>query len=78
MVKCRTHSKQASIADNLFSECEDGTPLACAASQGHVKVVNFLLAQDAEVNGGYVKVQACNLLVCNGMSLISTYFRLHH
>jgi len=43
-----------------FSDCEDGTPLACAASQGHVKVIKYLLAQDAEVNGGYIIVKVCS------------------
>ena len=57
------HSKHATNFI-IFSECEVGTPLACAADQGHVKVINFLLAQDAEVNGGYVKVQVCNLVTC--------------
>ena len=35
-----------------FSEGEDGTPLACAASKGHVKIVNYLLGQDVDINGG--------------------------
>ena len=35
-----------------FSEGEDGTPLACAANKGHVKIVNYLLGQNVDVNGG--------------------------
>ena len=38
-----------------FSEGKYGTPLACAASKGHVKIVNYLLGQNVDVNGG-VKV----------------------
>jgi len=37
---------------NYFSEGEDGTPLACAASKGHVKIVNYLLGRDVDINGG--------------------------
>ena len=37
---------------NEFSEGEDGTPLACAAGKGHVKVVNYLLGHDVDINGG--------------------------
>ena len=37
---------------------EDGTPLACAASKGHVKVINYLLGQNVDVNGG---IKVCNL-----------------
>ena len=51
----------------IFSECEDGTPLACAASQGHVKVMNYLLSRDVAVSGGYGKVQVRNLLANGGM-----------
>ena len=36
----------------IFSEGEDGTPLACAAGKGHVKIVNYLLGQDVDINGG--------------------------
>ena len=35
-----------------FSEGKDGTPLACAASKGHVKIVNYLLGQNVDVNSG--------------------------
>ena len=35
-----------------YSGGEDGTPLACAASKGHVKVINYLLGQNVDVNGG--------------------------
>ena len=34
-----------------FSEGKDGTPLACAASKGRVKIVNCLLGQNVDVNG---------------------------
>ena len=34
------------------SEGDDGTPLACAASRGHVKILNFLLGHDVDINGG--------------------------
>ena len=35
-----------------FSEGEDGTPLACAASKGYVKILNYLLGHDVDINGG--------------------------
>ena len=35
-----------------YSGGEDGTPLACAASKGHVNVINYLLGQNVDVNGG--------------------------
>lgn len=34
------------------SEGRDETPLACAASKGHVKIMNHLLGQNVDVNGG--------------------------
>ena len=37
---------------HVISVGEDGTPLACAASKGHVKVINYLLGQNVDVNGG--------------------------
>ena len=42
---------------HVISVGEDGTPLACAASKGHVKVINYLLGQNVDVNGG---IKVCN------------------
>ena len=36
----------------IYSEGKDGTPLACAAGKGHVKIVNYLLGHDVDINGG--------------------------
>lgn len=41
---------------HVISGGENGTPLACAASKGHVKVINYLLSQNVDVNGG-IKVR---------------------
>ena len=40
------------ILQMIYSEGEDGTPLACAAGKGHVKIVNYLLGHDVDINGG--------------------------
>ena len=37
------------------SEGEGGTPLSCAASQGYKDIINYLLGQDVDVNGGIIK-----------------------
>jgi len=37
------------------SEGEGGTPLSCAASEGNKDIVNYLLGQDVDVNGGSTK-----------------------
>ena len=34
-----------------FSGGKDGTPLACAANKGHMDILNYLLGQNAIVNG---------------------------
>ena len=40
------------VSQMIFSDGDDGTPLACAAGKGHVKVVNYLLGHDVDINGG--------------------------
>lgn len=52
---------------SYFSEGKDGTPLACAASQGHVKIVNYLLGQNVDVNGG-IKVSFKLAVTTNNQS----------
>ena len=47
-----------------YSGDEDGTPLACAASKGHVKVINYLLGQNVDVNGG-IKVCDFKMIAMN-------------
>ena len=37
------------------SEGEGGTPLSCAASRGYKDIINYLLGQDVDVNGGIIK-----------------------
>jgi len=37
------------------SQGDGGTPLSCAASKGHKNVTSYLLGQDVDVNGGYIK-----------------------
>ena len=49
---------------HVISVGEDGTPLACAASKGHVKVINYLLGQNVDVNGG-IKVSDLKLIAMN-------------
>ena len=44
----------------LRSEGDDGTPLACAASKGHVKIINYLLEQNVDINGGIKVCRNCN------------------
>ena len=39
----------------IISEGKNGTSLACAASKGHVNIINYLLGQNADVNGVKVK-----------------------
>ena len=45
---------------NCFSEGKNGTPLVCAASKGHVNIINYLLEQNVDVNGVKVKLIICN------------------
>ena len=40
------------VSQMICSDGDDGTPLACAAGKGHVKVVNYLLGHDVDINGG--------------------------
>ena len=40
------------VLQMIYSEGEDGTPLACAAGKGHVKIVHYLLGHDVDINGG--------------------------
>ena len=55
----------------INSEGEGGTPLSCAASQGHKHIINYLLEQDVDVNGAYIKSKVCSnsdlqvLRICN-------------
>ena len=44
-----------------YSAGEDGTPLTCAANKGHVNILNYLLGQNANVNGDTkVSIQLVN------------------
>jgi len=49
------------------SEGEAGTPLSCAASEGQKSIMSYLLGQDVDVNGGFIKskVYYCNSTVVN-------------
>lgn len=46
------HMQYFVILIKCFSEGEDGTPLACAASKGDEKIVNYLLEQNVNINDG--------------------------
>ena len=49
------------ISITIFSQGKNGTPLACAASKGHVNIISYLLGQNVDVNGAKVhKINLCN------------------
>ena len=58
-------------ASCLFSEGENGTPLACAASRGHAELLNYLLGQNVDVNGG-IKVCNFKMILLNDLILYTT------
>ena len=52
----RVHGARCVVTCMIInSEGEGGTPLSCAASEGHKDIVNYLLGQDVDVNGGMIK-----------------------
>ena len=60
----------------IFSEGEDGTPLACAAGRGHVKIVNYLLGHDVDINGGITVTSVASQPMVT--FTVHLHFRQHH